>query len=46
MLNRLFLTFDEIDGVDNQFQNENPLLDWIKILVNKIQFFNNPHLLM
>ena len=46
MLNRLFLTFDEIDGVDNQFQNENPLLAWIKNLVNKIQFFNSPNMLM
>ena len=45
MLNRLFLTFDEIDGVDNQFQNENPLLAWIKNLVNKIQFFNSPNML-
>ena len=46
MINRLFLTFDEIDGVDNQFQNENPFLAWIKNLVNKIQFFNSPNMLM
>ena len=46
LLYRLFLTQNEIDGFDNGLPKENPLLKWLKDILNKSQFFNSPNMLL
>ncbi len=46
LLNRLFLTLEQIEGYDDNEQKENPVLFWLKNIVNKCQFFNSPNMLL
>ena len=45
LLNRLFLTQGEIEGDETDIK-ENPILTWLKNIVNKCQFFNSPNMLL
>ena len=46
LLNRLFLTFEQIEGYDDNEQKENPFLFWLKNIINKCQFFNSSNMLL
>ena len=46
LLYRLFLTQNEIEGFDNGLPKENPFLKWLKDILNKLQFFNSPNMLL
>ena len=46
LLNRLFLTFEQIEGYDDIEQKENPFLFWLKNIINKCQFFNSSNMLL
>ena len=46
MMMMIFLTLEQIEGYDDNEQKENPVLFWLKNIVNKCQFFNSPNMLL